>query len=57
MQAIEIIQGTMQDFGGYKVDGVAFIGEEFEMLVDEAKEIAYATGRAIEDVLANIIPA
>lgn len=55
MAQIEIITGTMDDFGGYSVDGVQFLGEEFEALVDEAKEMAYATGRQVEEVLAKII--
>lgn len=40
--------------GGYSVDGKEFIGQEHEDLVDEAKEMAYATGKRWEDVLANI---
>jgi hypothetical protein len=54
---IELIQGTMEDFGGYSVDGNRFVSEEAEAMVDEAKEVAYSTGRQVEDVLAKMIEA
>lgn len=56
MTNIQIITGTMDTFGGYSVDGVAFLGEREEALVDEAREMAVSTGRQVEDVLATIIP-
>lgn len=53
---IKLIQGTMDQVGGYSVNGVEFVSEEAEALVDEAKEIAYATSRQVEVVLASILP-
>lgn len=55
MSAVTLIQGTMQTLGGYRVDGVDHVGEDAEALVDEAKEIAYATGRPVEVVLARLL--
>jgi hypothetical protein len=52
---IEIIQGTMEAAGGYSIDGVQFMGDEYEMLVDEAKEVACATGRSIIEVLTRMV--
>lgn len=56
MTNIQIITGTWEAPGGYSVDGVAYLGEREEALVDEAREMAQATGRRVEDVLALIIP-
>lgn len=56
MMKIDLIEAeTISEFGGYSVDGVEFRGEEFELLVDEAKEIAYATGRNVIEVLKTLI--
>lgn len=54
---IKLIEGTSKDFGGYSVDGVEFLGEEFENLVDEAKEYAINTGRTVLTCLANLLRA
>jgi len=53
---IEIVEGTIEAAGGYCINGKQFIGDECEALVDEAKQMAYATGRNIEDVLIQIVP-
>jgi hypothetical protein len=53
---IEIIQGTMDEAGGYSVDGRMYVGDEHEALVDEAKEMAYSAGIQVEAALARIIP-
>lgn len=53
---IEIIEGTIEAAGGYCINGKRFIGDEYEALVGEAKQMAYATGRKIEDVLIQIVP-
>ncbi len=42
--------------GGYELDGVKYISDEAEALVDEAKEMAYATGKNWKDVLLTILP-
>lgn len=56
MPAVQIITGTMDTFGGYRVNGVEFLGEECEALVDEAREMACSTGRQVEACLASILP-
>ena len=53
---IELIEGTLEQPGGYSIDGRRFESEEAESLTDEARGIAYHTGRRIEDVLACIVP-
>lgn len=54
---IELIQGSMDQFGGYAIDGRRYLGEAAEALVDEAKEMAmHQPGRSFEDVLAFIVP-
>lgn len=55
MNTIELIQGTWSDFGGYSINDVKYVGEEQESLVEEARQMAYSTGRKIEEVLAHII--
>lgn len=56
MAKIEIFEGTLEAAGGYCINGKPFVGDEPEALVGEAKQMAYATGRNIEEVLAQIIP-
>ena len=56
MVKIELIEGTIKAAGGYYINGTQYIGDKHEALVDEAKKIAYATGRKMEDVLIHIIP-
>ncbi|MDP2759911.1 MAG: hypothetical protein Q8O64_05825 [Sideroxyarcus sp.] len=53
---IEVMEGTIDAAGGYSINGKPFIGDEHEALVDEARGIAYATGRKVEDVLVQIMP-
>ena len=54
---VRLIEGSMDEFGGYEVGGKRYTGEDAEMLVDEAREIAFATGKRIEDALLQIVPA
>lgn len=56
-RVVEIVTGTWEVFGGYRVDGREYLGEQFEALVDEARDMATSTGRQVEAVLALIIPA
>lgn len=53
---VELIEGTIDAAGGYSINGNRFIGDEHESLVDEAKQIAYASDREVEDVLIKIVP-
>lgn len=53
---IEVIQGTMAEAGGYSVNGKHYVGDDHESLVDEAKEMAYRTGRSVEDAIHHIMP-
>lgn len=53
---IEVIQGTMEAAGGYSVNGKHYVGDDHEGLVDEAKQMAYSTGRQVEDVIHHIMP-
>ena len=55
-ERIEIIEGTIEAAGGYHLNGKQFVGEEHEALVCEAKQMAYATGRKVEEVLIQIVP-
>lgn len=54
---VRLIEGSMDEFGGYEVGGKRYTGEDAEMLVDEAREIAFATGKRVEDALLQIVPA
>lgn len=54
---VRLIEGSMDEFGGYEVGGKRYTGEGAEVLVDEAREIAFATGKRIEDALLQIVPA
>lgn len=54
---VRLIEGSMDEFGGYELGGKRYTGEDAEMLVDEAREIAFATGKRIEDALLQIVPA
>lgn len=54
---VRLIEGSMDEFGGYEVGGKRYTGEDAEVLVDEAREIAFATGKRIEDALLQIVPA
>lgn len=56
MARIEILEGSEVKPGGYRINGVEFLGEEAEALVQEAKEMAFATRRDAVEVLAQIIP-
>jgi len=56
MNNVTILEGDLENFGGYSVNGQEFRSEEAEMLVDEAREMAFATRRNVEEVLATIIP-
>src|SRR5487761_2054111 len=56
MTKIEIIEGTLDTAGGYGINGMQFVGDEHEALVSEAKQMAYASGRKVEDVLIQIVP-
>lgn len=42
--------------GGYSINGKEYVGEQYEDLVDEAKEIAYGTSKRWEDILLTICP-
>ena len=53
---VRLIEGSMDEFGGYELGGKRYTGEDAEMLVDEAREIAFATGKRIEDALLQILP-
>lgn len=53
---IKLIEGTLKTAGGYSIDGRQYIGDEHEALVDEAKKMAYATGRDVVDVLVQLVP-
>lgn len=55
-KCIEIVEGTIAFAGGYCINGKRFIGDEHEALVGEAKQMAYATGRKVEEVLIQIVP-
>lgn len=54
---VRLIEGAMNDFGGYELGGKRYIGEDADVLVDEAREIAVSTGKRVEDVLLQIVPA
>lgn len=54
---VRLIEGSMDEFGGYELGGKRYTGEDAEMLVDEAREIAFATGKRVEDALLQIVPA
>lgn len=54
---VRLIEGSMDAFGGYELGVRRYTGEDAEMLVDEAREIAFATGKRIEDALLQIVPA
>lgn len=54
---VRLIEGSMDEFGGYEVGGKRYTGEDAEVLVDEAREIAFATGKRVEDALLQIVPA
>lgn len=56
MVNIELIEGTLISAGGYCINGTQLIGDKHEALVDESRQIAYATGRKMEDVLIQILP-
>ena len=56
MVMIGIIEGALKSAGGYCIHGRSHIGDEHEALVDEARQIAYATGRNITEVLIHLIP-
>lgn len=56
MAMIRIIEGTLKSAGGYCIHGRSHIGFEHEELVDEARQIAYATDRNITEVLIHLIP-
>jgi hypothetical protein len=56
MVEIELIEGTLEAVGGYCINGKQHIGDKHEALVDEAKQIAYATGRKMEEVIIHIMP-
>jgi hypothetical protein len=53
---VKVIEGTLEQAGGYSVDGQEFISEGAEQLVDEARMMACMTGRSIEEALSLIIP-
>ncbi|HUX91735.1 MAG TPA: hypothetical protein VMV48_13710 [Gallionellaceae bacterium] len=56
MVNIELIEGTLISAGGYRINDTQHIGNKHEAQVDEARKIAYATGRKIEEVLIQILP-
>jgi len=53
---VTLIEGKGLDAGGYSVNGVEYIGDEHEAIVDEAKQMAYSTGRTVEEVICLIAP-
>lgn len=56
MVKIELIEGTIETAGGYSINGKQYVGDEYESLVDEAKQLAYSTGRKVEEVLIQLVP-
>lgn len=56
MVNIELIEGTLETAGGYSINGKQYVGDEHEALVDEAKQLAYSTGRKIEEILIQLAP-
>jgi uncharacterized protein involved in cysteine biosynthesis len=55
LPALKIIEGDESDHGGYSLDGVEYLGEIPEALVDEAKKISYSIGRNVLYVLFMLI--
>lgn len=53
---IKLIEGTLDVPGGYFINGKQFVGDEHEALVCEAKQMASAIDRPVEEVLLKIIP-
>jgi hypothetical protein len=53
---VKLVEGKGYDAGGYSVNGKEYIGDEHEAIVDEAKQMAYSTGRNVEDVIRHIAP-
>jgi hypothetical protein len=55
LAAIELIEGTLEIAGGYSINGKQYVGDEHEAMVDEAKQMAFATGRDVKEILIQIL--
>lgn len=55
MTNITLIEGDLENFGGYALNGVEHVGEQEEALVNEARQMAYALGQTVESALERLL--